>query len=157
MTDENKDICPETPEMLELPEEQEVPEEQEIIPFPETPEAAPEEPKEVVSWYIPQEPQGREVVSYYVQRDPMPQNVWQQAAKKEKRRSRLWLWISLAVLAVTVGAAAAAAASTGPCPTATATTPAALWTFSAARPPAFPGFRETPASAWPAGTPRASP
>ena len=39
MTDENKDICPETPE------------------------AAPEEPKEVVSWYIPKEPQGREVVS----------------------------------------------------------------------------------------------
>ena len=83
MTDENKDICPETPETPDLPE---------------TPEAAPEEPKEVVSWYIPQEPQGREVVSYYVQRDPMPQNVWQQAAKKEKRRSRLWLWISLAVL-----------------------------------------------------------
>ena len=61
MTDENKDICPETPENPDLPE---------------TPEAAPEEPKEVVSWYIPQEPQGREVVSYYVQRDPMPQNVW---------------------------------------------------------------------------------
>ena len=89
MTDENKDICPETPETPDLPE---------------TPEAAPEEPKEVVSWYIPKEPQGREVVSYYVQRDPMPQNVWQQAAKKEKRRSRLWLWISLAVLAVTVAA-----------------------------------------------------
>lgn len=51
MTDENKDICPETPENPDLPE---------------TPEAAPEEPKEVVSWYIPQEPQGREVVSYYV-------------------------------------------------------------------------------------------
>lgn len=67
MTDENKDICPETPENPELPE---------------TPEAAPEEPKEVVSWYIPKEPQGREVVSYYVQRDPMPQNVWQQAAKR---------------------------------------------------------------------------
>ena len=121
----------------------------------------------MVSWYIPKEPQGREAVrSCYVQRDPMPQNVWQQAAKKEKRRSRLWLWISLAVLAVTVGwrwcwrpywAAIAAAVSIGPCPTATATTPAALWTFSAARPPAFPGFRETPASAWPAGTPRASP
>ena len=94
MTDENKDICPETPENPELPE---------------TPEAAPEEPKEVVSWYIPKEPQGREVVSYYVQRDPMPQNVWQQAAKKEKRRSRLWLWISLAVLAVTVAAVVLAA------------------------------------------------
>ena len=94
MTDENKDICPETPENPDLPE---------------TPEAAPEEPKEVVSWYIPQEPQGREVVSYYVQRDPMPQNVWQQAAKKEKRRSRLWLWISLAVLAVTVAAVVLAA------------------------------------------------
>ena len=94
MTDENKDICPETPETPDLPE---------------TPEAAPEEPKEVVSWYIPQEPQGREVVSYYVQRDPMPQNVWQQAAKKEKRRSRLWLWISLAVLAVTVAAVVLAA------------------------------------------------
>ena len=36
MTDENKDICPETPENPDLPE---------------TPEAAPEEPKEVVSWY----------------------------------------------------------------------------------------------------------
>ena len=94
MTDENKDICPETPENPDLPE---------------TPEAAPEEPKEVVSWYIPKEPQGREVVSYYVQRDPMPQNVWQQAAKKEKRRSRLWLWISLAVLAVTVAAVVLAA------------------------------------------------
>lgn len=94
MTDENKDICPETPETPDLPE---------------TPEAAPEEPKEVVSWYIPKEPQGREVVSYYVQRDPMPQNVWQQAAKKEKRRSRLWLWISLAVLAVTVAAVVLAA------------------------------------------------
>lgn len=94
MTDENKDICPETPENPDLPE---------------TPEAAPDEPKEVVSWYIPQEPQGREVVSYYVQRDPMPQNVWQQAAKKEKRRSRLWLWISLAVLAVTVAAVVLAA------------------------------------------------
>ena len=94
MTDENKDICPETPENPDLPE---------------TPEAAPEEPKEVVSWYIPQEPQGREVVSYYVQRDPMPQNIWQQAAKKEKRRSRLWLWISLAVLAVTVAAVVLAA------------------------------------------------
>ena len=41
MTDENKDICPETPENPELPE---------------TPDAAPEEPKEVVSWYIPKEP-----------------------------------------------------------------------------------------------------
>lgn len=98
MTDENKDICPETPETPDLPETPEV-----------TPEEAPEEPKEVVSWYIPQEPQGREVVSYYVQRDPMPQNVWQQAAKKEKRRSRLWLWISLAVLAVTVAAVVLAA------------------------------------------------
>ena len=40
---------------------------------------------------------------------PMPQNVWQQAAKKEKRRSRLWLWISLAVLAVKVAAVVLAA------------------------------------------------
>ena len=98
MTDENKDICPETPENPDLPETPEA-----------APEETPEEPKEVVSWYIPKEPQGREVVSYYVQRDPMPQNVWQQAAKKEKRRSRLWLWISLAVLAVTVAAVVLAA------------------------------------------------
>lgn len=44
------------------------------------------------------------MVNYYVQRTPMPQSVWKQAAKKEKRRSRLWLWISLAVVAVTVAA-----------------------------------------------------
>ena len=94
MTDENKDISPEPPQTPARPP---------------TPDAAPAAPKEVVSWYIPQEPQGREVVSYYVQRDPMPQNVWQQAAKKEKRRSRLWLWISLAVLAVTVAAVVLAA------------------------------------------------
>ena len=63
-----------------------------------------EEPEEIVSWYTPKEPEGREVVNYYVQRTPMPQSVWKQAAKKEKRRSRLWLWISLAVVAVTVTA-----------------------------------------------------
>lgn len=105
MFDENNPIRPQDPEIR--PQDPETPEETPAVPQ-ESPAPADnpewEEPEEIVSWYTPKEPEGREVVNYYVQRTPMPQSVWKQAAKKEKRRSRLWLWISLAVVAVTVAA-----------------------------------------------------
>lgn len=105
MFDENNPIRPQDPEIR--PQDPETPAETPAVPQ-ESPAPADnpewEEPEEIVSWYTPKEPEGREVVNYYVQRTPMPQSVWKQAAKKEKRRSRLWLWISLAVLAVTVAA-----------------------------------------------------
>lgn len=101
MFDENNPIRPQDPEIR--PQDPETPAVPQESPAPaENPEW--EEPEEIVSWYTPKEPEGREVVNYYVQRTPMPQSVWKQAAKKEKRRSRLWLWISLAVVAVTVAA-----------------------------------------------------
>lgn len=105
MFDENNPIRPQDPEIR--PQDPETPAETPAVPQ-ESPAPAEnpewEEPEEIVSWYTPKEPEGREVVNYYVQRTPMPQSVWKQAAKKEKRRSRLWLWISLAVVAVTVAA-----------------------------------------------------
>ena len=105
MFDENNPIRPQDPEIR--PQDPETPAETPAVPQ-ESPAPADdpewEEPEEIVSWYTPKEPEGREVVNYYVQRTPMPQSVWKQAAKKEKRRSRLWLWISLAVVAVTVAA-----------------------------------------------------
>lgn len=105
------------------------------------------------------------MVSYYVQRDPMPQNVWQQAAKKEKRRSRLWLWISLAVLAVTVAAVVLAAILGGssgsgqhrPLPDGDGDNPSSIVDIFGSKATTIPKSRETPACAWPAGTPRASP
>lgn len=105
MFDEINPIRPQDPEIR--PQDPETPAETPAVPQ-ESPAPAEnpewEEPEEIVSWYTPKEPEGREVVNYYVQRTPMPQSVWKQAAKKEKRRSRLWLWISLAVVAVTVAA-----------------------------------------------------
>lgn len=105
MLDENKEFQPETPEEPQVPAAPESTQEKPVLP--EDPGF--EEPEEIVSWYTPKEPEGQEVVSYYVQRRPMPQNVWKQAAKKEKKRSRLWLWISLGVLAATVAAVVLAA------------------------------------------------
>lgn len=71
------------------------------------------EPEEIVSWYCPPEPEGREVVSYYVQPSPMSRNVWQEAAKTEKKRGRLRLWIFLGVLLLTVAAVVIVALSGG--------------------------------------------
>ena len=98
MFDENNPIRPQDPEIR--PQDPETPAETPAVPQ-ESPAPADdpewEEPEEIVSWYTPKEPEGREVVNYYVQRTPMPQSVWKQAAKKEKRPAACgcgspWRW-----------------------------------------------------------------
>lgn len=72
---------------------------------PEREDSPAEEPQEVVSWYSHADT-AQEVVNYYVQPTPLPQNVWQEAAVKEKKKRRhrgLWIFlICLAVLAAVV-------------------------------------------------------
>jgi len=65
-------------------------------------EPAEQEPREVVSWYIPQEG-NREIVSCYVQDKPLPNNAWQQAAAAEKKHRAKWVWVFVICVAVLVG------------------------------------------------------
>lgn len=58
----------------------------------------PEDFREVVGWYVPQ--QGREVVDCYVHRDALPECV--RPREKEKKHSRRGLWIFLAAVVLIV-------------------------------------------------------
>jgi S1-C subfamily serine protease len=67
----------------------------------------PEEPREVVSWYIPSasRPAGEEAVSWYIPPREEPRRTteeWHQAARKEKKRRR-GVWLFVACLAVILG------------------------------------------------------
>ena len=61
-----------------------------------------EEPDEIVSWYTPRQEEPEEVVNYFVQQRPIPQNVWKQAAKTQRKRRRLWTWLGIGGIALVV-------------------------------------------------------
>ena len=77
------------------------------------------EPDEIVSWYTPRQEEPEEVVNYFVQQRPIPQNVWKQAAKTQRKRRRLWTWlgiggIALVVVVIVVAAILSSTASSAP-------------------------------------------
>ena len=66
-------------------------------------EYSPDEPQEVVSWYIPCAKEGEEIVSYYVQPKELPEKA-RAAAPAEPKKRRRGLWIFLACMAVLIAA-----------------------------------------------------